>query len=413
MRKIYLWFFVFAIVLIGVNVFSVTTIKFMNFSSSGGNEKYLEEWKKLFEKQNPDIKVEIETVGFGDYFTKLATVIAGGNAPDVYELNYENFTTYSSRGILYNLDSLINNAKLNTSIINSNALEAFQSNGVQYGLPYSFSTVVLIYNKDLFDRAGVSYPTDSWKWEDVLNAAQKIRNLDPMIFGLYQPITFNELYKMVQQNNGSLLNQDGTRFTLNTPENIETLQYMVDRVLKYNVMPTDAQLAGIGDWDLFMSGRLGMIITGSWAFPTFKENVDFDWDITVEPGNTKKATHFFSNGLVISKDTDNPEAAFKWLSFLSTSKEVAESRVKANWELPVALYPDIIELYKSDFPPKNKDAVFDSLNYLVTPPKLEEFQKVADIVDKHLEAARYGVKSPKQALDDAQAELERTITLKK
>jgi len=156
-----------------------------------------------------------------------------------------------------------------------------------------------------------------------------------------------------------------------------------------------------------------MIITGSWAFPTFKENVDFDWDITVEPGNTKKATHFFSNGLVISKDTDNPEAAFKWLSFLSTSKEVAESRVKANWELPVALYPDIIELYKSDFPPKNKDAVFDSLNYLVTPPKLEEFQKVADIVDKHLEAARYGVKSAKQALDDAQAELERTITLKK
>lgn len=413
MRKVYLWFVVFAIVLIGVNVFSVTTIKFMNFSSSGGNEKYLEEWEKIFEKQNPDIKVEIETVGYGDYFTKLATVIAGGNAPDVYELNYENFTTYSSRGILYNLDSLINNAKLNTSIINSNALEAFQSNGVQYGFPYSFSTVVLIYNKDLFDRAGVSYPTDSWKWEDVLNAAQKIRNLDPMIFGLYQPITFNELYKMVQQNNGSLLNQDGTSFTLNTPENIETLQYMVDRVLKYNVMPTDAQLAGIGDWDLFMSGRLGMIITGSWAFPTFKENVDFDWDITVEPGNTKKATHFFSNGLVISKDTDNPEAAFKWLSFLSTSKEVAESRVKANWELPVALYPDIIELYKSDFPPKNKDAVFDSLNYLVTPPKLEEFQKVADIVDKHLEAARYGVKSAKQALDDAQAELERTITLKK
>ncbi|MBL5980832.1 sugar ABC transporter substrate-binding protein [Petrotoga sp. 8T1HF07.NaAc.6.1] len=413
MKKVYLWFVVFAIVLIGVNVFSVTTIKFMNFSSSGGNEKYLEEWKKIFEKQNPDIKVEIETVGYGDYFTKLATVIAGGNAPDVYELNYENFTTYSSKGILYNLDPLINNAKVNTSIINSNALEAFQSNGVQYGFPYSFSTVVLIYNKDLFDRAGVSYPTDSWKWEDVLNAAQKIRDLDPMIFGIYQPITFNELYKMVQQNNGSFLNQDGTRFTFNTPENIETLQYMVDRVLKYNVMPTDAQLAGIGDWDLFMSGRLGMIITGSWAFPTFKENVDFDWDITVEPGNKKKATHFFSNGLVISKDTNNPEAAFKWLSFLSTSKEVAESRVKVNWELPVALYPDIIELYKSDFPPKNKDAVFDSLNYLVTPPKLEEFQKIADIVDKHLEAARYGVKSPKQALDDAQAELERTITLKK
>ena len=291
----------------------------------------MDQWKEIFEKQNPDIKVEIETVGFGDYFTKLATVIAGGNAPDVFELNYENFNTYASKGVLFNLDNLIKQSGYDLSIINKNALEAFQVASTQYGLPYSFSNVILIYNIDLFDKAGVSYPTNEWTWEDVLSAAQKIRALDPMIFGIYQPVTFNELYKMVQQNNGSLLSDDGTAFTVNRPENIETLQYMVDRVLKYNVMPTDAQMAGMGDWDLFISGRLGMIVTGSWAFPTFKEKADFNWDIAVEPGNKKKATHFFSNGLVMSKDTKKAEASFKWMTFLSSSKEVAEGRVKANW----------------------------------------------------------------------------------
>ncbi|MBP8658154.1 MAG: extracellular solute-binding protein, partial [Fervidobacterium sp.] len=187
--------------------FGVTTIKFMNFSSSGGNEKYLDQWKAAFEKQNPDIKVDIETIGFGDYFTKLATVIAGGNAPDVFELNFENFSTYASKGVLYNLSKLIQQTKYDLSIINKNALAAFQVSGTQYGLPYSFSNVVLIYNKDLFDKAKVAYPTDKWTWTDVLNAAIKIRALGPTIFGIYQPITFNELYKMVQQNGGSVLNK--------------------------------------------------------------------------------------------------------------------------------------------------------------------------------------------------------------
>lgn len=413
MKKSLSWLFLAILIFLVGTGFGITTIKFMNFSSSGGNEKYLDEWKETFEKQNPDIKVEIETVGFGDYFTKLATVIAGGNAPDVFELNYENFTTYASKGVLYNLSDLINMSKYDLSVINKNALQAFQLRETQYGLPYSFSTVVLIYNKDLFDKAGVSYPTNEWTWDDVLYAAQKIRELGIMTFGIYQPITFNELYKMVQQNNGNLLNEDGTAFTVNRPENVETLQYMVDRVIKYNVMPTDAQLAGMGDWDLFMSGRVGMLVTGSWAFPTFKENIDFDWDIVVEPGNKKKATHFFSNGLVMSKDTKNAEAAFKWMTFLSASKEVAESRVRANWELPAAMYPEVVEMYKLDTPPDHKEVVFESLNYLVTPPILEEFQKVADIIDKHLEAARYGQKTPQKALDDAQSELEKSIKLKK
>lgn len=60
----------------------------------------------------------------------------------------------------------------------------------------------------------------------------------------------------------------------------------------------------MGDWDLFQSGRLGMIPTGIWAFSTFTEGCDFAWDICVEPGGTQKATHFFSNALVVNEKSE-------------------------------------------------------------------------------------------------------------
>ncbi|NLT45033.1 MAG: sugar ABC transporter substrate-binding protein, partial [Thermotogaceae bacterium] len=339
------------------------------------------------------------------------TVVAGGNAPDAFELNYENFYTYAKKDVLLDLNDLLATSGFDTSVLNERAIYAFSDNGVQYGLPFSFSNVVLIYNKDLFDRAGAEHPREDWTWADELEAAKKIRALDAMTFGIYQPVQFWEFYKMVQQNGGSILNEDKTAFTLNSPQNIETLQYMVDRILESNVMPNDAQMAGMGDWDLFEVERIGMIVTGTWAFSTFKDSCDFNWDIAVEPGNTSKATHFFANGLAISKDSKKVDAAFKWISFLSGDIDVAKIRIEAGWELPPVTYPEIIELYKQTTPPESKEVVFKSLDYLVTPPVIEQFNEMADIVNRHLEAARYGEKTPEQALNDAQAELERSIKL--
>ena len=150
-------------------------VKFMNFSSAGDNGQYLEEMKAIFETQNPGIKIDIETIGFGDYFTKLMTLIAGNNAPDAFELNYENFYTYAKKGALMNLNNEMEQANFDKANINEMALKAFQMDSDQYGLPFSFSNVILIYNKELFDQAGSEYPTLDWKWADVQTAAEKIR----------------------------------------------------------------------------------------------------------------------------------------------------------------------------------------------------------------------------------------------
>ena len=147
------------------------TITYCNFNSSGGNEETLAKMVEAFEASHPDIKVDVETIGYDDYFTQMQTRVAGGTAPDCYELNIENFAAYANKGLLAEISGV------DVSGLNDTALNAFCVNGKQYGLPESFSNVVLIYNKDLFDKAGVSYPTNDWTQDDVQAAAEAIRAL--------------------------------------------------------------------------------------------------------------------------------------------------------------------------------------------------------------------------------------------
>ncbi len=374
-------------------------IVFMNYSSSGANEEVLGQMVEAFEAKNPSIKVDVRTYGFEDYFQQLATSIAGGMTPDVFELNIENFRAYASKGVLAKIDGI------DTSNIHPTTLEAFAIDGQQYGLPTKFSNIVMIYNKDLFDQAGLDYPTNEWTWEEELQAATKIRAMGENYFGVYRPIQTWEFYKTVVQNGGSMMNEDQTEFTLNSPENVEALQMMIDRVNTYNVTPNMDQMGGMGDWDLFKSGRLGMLVTGIWAFSDFKDSIDFNWDIVIEPGIKQKATHFFSDAIVVSENTDKKAAAIEFASFISGSPEAAAIRLEANWDLPVALTDEVTQEYLAITPPENKQAVIDSLDYLVMAPSLEDFNAIADTLNDYLEQAVMEVLTPQEALDQAQEEI--------
>lgn len=389
----------------------VTTVRFLNFSASGGNEESLADIREAFEAENPDVRVRIETIGYEDYFTQLQTRIAGGQAPDAFELNFENFAAYANRGLLRDLSGELNASGVNLDDLNPQALEAFSLGGTQYGLPASFSTVMLFYNRDLFDAAGVDYPTDDWTWEQAHEAAAAIRALDDDTFGLFQPIQFHEFFKVVQQYGGGLISDDGSRFTVDRPENIEALEVMVSRIQDSNIMPSDRQLSGMGDWDLFVSGRLGMLVTGIWGFPHFTENADFDWDVVVEPAARERATHFFANGLSVHADSRVSEAAVRWIAYLSASETAGQVRLDAGWELPASNHAGIVSEYASRTPPANREAVFASLDYLVTPPIVTEFNRVADIVTMNLQAAAQGGAEPAEALRNAQRQLEAEIEL--
>lgn len=380
------------------------TITYCNFNASGGDEETLQKMYEAFHEEYPNITVEIETIGFDDYFTQMQTRVAGGTAPDCYELNIENFSAYANKGVLAEITGV------DLSRIDETALNAFNVGGKQYGLPGNFSNVVLVYNKDLFDQAGLDYPTNDWTQDDVQAAAEAIRALGDDIYGIYQPVTYNEFYKVAAQYGGSLLSEDGTQFTINSPENVEAAQMMVDRVLVSNVQPTEVQMGGMGDWDLFMSGRLGMIPTGIWAFNTFAEGCDFAWDIAVEPGMEQKATHFFSNACVVNEASENKEAAMTWITWLCSSPTAAEIRIEAGWDLPAINDEEVLSSYLDLTPPDNREAVFESLDYLVVPPVIEDYALMSDIIGQQLEAAAAGTVTVQEALDAAQAQCEAQIT---
>ncbi|MDD4710711.1 MAG: sugar ABC transporter substrate-binding protein [Eubacteriales bacterium] len=386
------------------------TITYATFSASGAQEETLKKMVEVFEGKNPDIKIDVQLIGYNDYFTALATKVAGGNAPDVFEMNMENYLSYMLRGTTADLSDL-GIAKENYS---QGTLDAVSNDGKLYAVPMSFSTCMMFYNKDLFDKAGIAYPTDDWTWADAQTAAEAIVAAGGEdIWGYSQPITYNEFYKSIVGNGGSLLNADFTQFTVNSSENVAVLDAMLARVRgENNVMPTAEQMAGRGDWDLFCEGKLGMIITGIWAFATFTEKCAFDWDIVVEPGFKDKATFFFANVNCISPDSEKKEAAAKFADAMGSDPDIVQLRLDASWELPTIADQSKLSQYIEITPPANRAAVFASMDYVVAPPALAESGAASEIVNNVLSTLEMNDMTAQEALDEIQAQLDEANLIK-
>ncbi len=386
------------------------TITYATFSASGAQEETLKKMVEVFESKNPDIKVDVQLTGYNDYFTALATKVAGGNAPDVFEMNMENYLSYMLRGATADLSGL-GIAKENYS---QGTLDAVSKDGTLYAVPMSFSTCVMFYNKAIFDQAGLAYPTDSWTWADAKTAADAIvASGGEDVWGYFQPITYHELYKSIEGNGGSLLNGDFTAFTANSPQNVAVLDAMLARVRgENNVMPNAEQLAGRGDWDLFCEGKLGMIITGIWAFSTFTDKCAFDWDIVVEPGFKDKATFFFANVNCVSPGSDKQAAAAKFADAMGSDADIVQLRLDASWELPTIADQAKLAKYIEITPPANRAAVFTSMDYVVAPPALAESGAASEIVNGVLSTLEMNEMTAQEALDEVQALLEEAKLIK-
>ncbi|HEY3437095.1 MAG TPA: sugar ABC transporter substrate-binding protein [Actinotalea sp.] len=375
------------------------TVHYMNFSSNDGHEKDLAAIVSAFEAANTDVKVDVQTLPYADYFTALQTAVAGGTVADAFELNYENFVTYATNGALAEL----NGAKADA--YKPSLLDAFAVDGKQYGLPESFSNVVLFYNADLFKAAGVETPTADWTWADEKAAADKLTNTAAGVWGDYQPVSFHEFYKALAQTGGEFFNADKTKATFASPEGIKAATWLVGKA--GTSMPTEADGAGTPDFDskLFHDGKLAMWHTGIWMFSA-NADAPFAWDIAVEPGDTQKASAMFTNGVAVSAKSEVAEAAQRWVEFLTSSDTTVTTRLATSWELPPVADETQLASYLDVKPPTNRQAVFDSLDAVVLPPVIESQQEMQDIVGEELSNAAAGRKTVEAALTDAQTRVD-------
>lgn len=380
------------------------TVRYFTFSAA---PDYLEELDTIvtaFEEANPGITIDVTTAPFADYFTLLQADVVSGDAPDVFELNYENFVTYAANDTLLDISEYLSG----DAPYYPRALEAFTYEGAQLALPETFSTVLLFYNADLFDAADVDYPTDEWTWADAVSAATAINELGDDVWGLFSPVQFWEFYKKAGQNGDcEFFNEDMTESTINSAACVETLSTMVS-FINDGLMPSSAQLSGMSDSELFLSGNLGMLVTGIWMFGAF-EDADFSWDVQIEPMINQHAHHFFANGVAVSATTGNAEAAAAWAEFLTASEVAANVRVESGWELPALDQPEYFAAYLEQTPPANRAAVFQALESPVTPPVIERQNEMQDAVNALITRVLDGELTPQEALDQAKAELDALI----
>ncbi|MFI6813491.1 ABC transporter substrate-binding protein [Nonomuraea sp. NPDC050328] len=379
------------------------TLRYFTFSAAPDHVKDLDKIVQAFEKENPAIDVVVETAPYDQYFTKLQTAIAGGTAPDTFELNYENFVTYAGAGSLLDLGTVAGDTA--PAGYAEESLNAFRHEGKQFALPASFSTVVLFYNKDLFEKAGVALPTADWTWAEEQAAAEKLTDKGAKVYGDFQPVQFFEFYKALKQAGGEFLAADGKKSAFNSPQGVKAATWLVSKVGK--TMPTEAEIGGTADYDtnLFKSGKLAMWHNGIWQFAGLKD-VPFEWDVVVEPGDVTKASAVFHNSVAASAGTKHGKQAHAWAKFLSSSKVAATTRIESSWELPPISDQAVLDGYLKDPEPANRQAVFDSLKSIALPPVIKRQQEMQDAVTQELGNAAAGRVSVQEALTAAAAKVD-------
>jgi len=356
-----------------------------------------------FEEKYPDIKVELESVPLSDIILKYKTLIAGDEAPDVMSMNLENSYTFASLGAMEPLDEWITSSGLDTNIYYKATLDMWKFEDVQYYIPATFSDVVLYYNKDLFDAAGLAYPTRDWTWDDLKTAAIALTKdtdgdgkIDQWGYSLpWWPI-------MLEMYNASIWSEDGTTCTLNSAEGIKAVQTMVDARYEGKFAPTADQLAEQGDWDMFIAGKLAMYPTGPWAVQPFNDAATFTYDIAHMPAGDKQATQVYANSYGMSATSAHKEAAWKFIEF-ATGPEGTKIRQDGKYEIsPVK---EIAEKYYvealSGDDPEHAIVFMEVLDYAVPQPLNEHWSEISDAVQQQLDLALIREISVEDALNAA------------
>jgi fructooligosaccharide transport system substrate-binding protein len=328
-----------------------------------------------FESLYPNIKI---TIPYPDYEFRLRTEIAAGNPPDIMAIDSPNLALYASSGSLLSIDDYMK-AEGNIDDISATTLKELIYNEEIYLSPIVESGVALIYNIDLFNKAGVPFPSkDPHKpmtWDEVLEIAKKINNPSLGVFGIDPAQGFGEgeypsYFKipLLWQFGAEILNPDATSAEgyLNSKEALEALQFYQDLYQKHGVAVVDSQVT-------FESGKLGMMVLGSWTyasleknFPNFKLGEDFG--VAPLPKAKKQVVPVGGWALGISSSSKHPNEAWKFINYI-TGYEGSKRYVELTGDIPARYsvaeeFPEIKEYPRNIFVQQAKNY---SKNRPVTP----------------------------------------------
>lgn len=329
---------------------------------------------EAFKSVYPNITVEPQIVPWADYWTQLQTAVAGGETFDTFWINTASLPVYATAGALLPITSIVGAGGIDTAMLPAPLIESYSWDGVQYGLPRDFDTIALFYNKDLFDAAGVAYPTAEWTWDDFRSAAETLTDADNGIWGVGLQTSWQEnYYNFIWQNGGRLLNEDMSACVVDEPEGAEAIEYLTS-FFTDELTPSIAiqQSNPVAD-SLFPAGQVAMMTGGSFRAGTYAE-AEANIDVAPMPRRMKQATVIHGLANVIWSGSTNPGATLefvKWLAGPDAETILGQSGAT------IPAYSGLQETWTSANPDMNLQVFIDAAAYAISvenPPVGFEWQ---------------------------------------
>ncbi len=362
------------------------TISFMAW----GAPEELAVWQQIvndFQAANTNIKVNVEVTDWDSYWTKLQTLLAAGTPPDVFAMDAPLYLDYQSRGQLLNLQPYIDKNPGMLDGFYPITLEAYKTADGYYGMPRDFQTIVLFYNKDMFDAAGQAYPTADWTYDD-LRAAAKALTIDNNGDGTIEQYGFaTDLWDMelswseaIWSWGGEVINADHTQTLLGEPVAREAWQFFYDMMWTDRSIP-DPNTSGEYGQDLFQAGVAAMTSIGHWAVPGYA-TVEFKWDVAplpTAPGGGR-VTSVNSAGFVAAKDSKNPDAAWEFIKYCLSEKgqtRLTELGLAIPVLKSVAMSPTFLNQKMVNI---NQQIFLDALGYAKMKPVFKGYEEWSAVV---------------------------------
>ncbi len=278
-----------------------------------------------FEEANPGVTVEVQAMPPSDYWPKLSALAAAGDLPDVFAMSSGFVDGWAAAGNLADLGPLTEGTDL--SVYYEGAMAPGTVGGAMVAFPQNWVAPVLYYNRDMFDAAGIAYPSADWTWDDFRDAAAALTldndndgTVDQWGYWVYGRYAHVDTW--VFRNGGRYLNEDGNRLALNDAA-VNALGFLASLVLEDKVAPMPQEMEGIRQQDVFPLGMAAMWVDGSWNIANVRSVADpeMNWGIAqvpMGPDATEEtaAAYAWADMMAIAANSEHQDMAWKFIQHM-------------------------------------------------------------------------------------------------
>lgn len=289
-------------------------------------------------RAHPNINIQIDSIP-NNYLTKILTEIAGGDAPDIMEVGDGQVSEFAQKGIFINLDPYIQAAHVNLKDYYPTVLKTGMMNGHVYTMPKDWSDLAIYYNKAMFVKAHIPFPTANWTWQQLFADAKKLTITShgkTSQWGIVLPGTWNRgMEPLLYAFGGTTIGPKGQYLGyMNGKGSVAALKFY-DQMYEAGVAPSPATIQGFQGVDVFQAKKAAMNLTGIWPLKTYQTTPHFNFGVAPLPkGPAGYGNAICYAGYGIYSGSPNKQADYDFLKFLTG---VPGETVQSNYAF-VSLY---------------------------------------------------------------------------